>query len=49
MIARNFKTAKGTELPLLNLRGKQYLEVRFRLVWFREDHPNWSVSIKAEC
>ena len=44
MIARNYKTSKGTELPLLNLRGKQYLEVKFRLVWFREEHPDWSIE-----
>lgn len=44
MIMRNYKTAKGTELPLLNLQGKQYLEVKFRLVWFREDHPDWSIE-----
>jgi hypothetical protein len=44
MIARNYKTVKGTELPLLNLRGKQYLEVKYRLVWFREDHPDWSIE-----
>lgn len=34
-----FKTAKGTELPLLNLKGKEYLQVAHRLVWFREVHP----------
>lgn len=34
-----FKTAKGTELPLLNLKGKEYLQVAHRLVWFREAHP----------
>jgi len=34
-----FKTAKGTELPLLNLKGKEYLQVAHRLVWFRELHP----------
>jgi hypothetical protein len=44
MIARSYKTAKGTELPLLNLRGKEYLEVKYRLVWFREDHPDWSIE-----
>ncbi len=44
MIQRNYKTAKGTELPLLNLRGKEYLEVKYRLVWFREDHPDWSIE-----
>lgn len=44
MVARNYKTAKGTELPLLNLRGKEYLEVKYRLVWFREDHPDWSIE-----
>lgn len=44
MIMRNYRTTKGTELPLLNLRGKEYLEVKFRLVWFREDHPDWSIE-----
>jgi hypothetical protein len=38
------KTPKGTELPLLSLRGKDYLEVKYRLVWFREDHPDWSIE-----
>lgn len=37
---KNFKTAKGTELPLLSLKGKEYLQVAHRLVWFREDHPS---------
>lgn len=32
-------TQKGTELPLLNLKGKPYLQVAHRLVWFREEHP----------
>ncbi|MBX2986849.1 MAG: hypothetical protein KF802_03035 [Bdellovibrionaceae bacterium] len=41
---RSYRTAKGTELPLLNLRGKEYLEVKYRLVWFREDHPDWSIE-----
>lgn len=44
MAARSFKTEKGTELPLLNLKGKQYLEVKYRLVWFREEHPDWSIE-----
>lgn len=44
MIARSYKTTKGTELPLLNLKGKEYLEVKYRLVWFREDHPDWSIE-----
>lgn len=39
-----FKTAKGTELPFLDLRGKQYLQVMHRLVWFREEKPNWSIQ-----
>lgn len=37
---KSFKTAKGLELPLMNLRGKEYLQVMHRLQWFREDHPN---------
>lgn len=43
-MAKTFKTSKGTELPLLNLRGRDYLEVKYRLVWFREEHPDWSVE-----
>ncbi len=37
-------TAAGTELPILDLRGKDYLEVKYRIVWFREDHPNWTIE-----
>ncbi len=36
---KTFRTSKGTELPLLNLKGKEYLQVAHRLVWFREEHP----------
>ncbi len=36
---KSFKTPKGTELPLLSLKNKEYLQVAHRLVWFREDHP----------
>jgi hypothetical protein len=43
-MAKIHKTSKGTELPLLNLRGKDYLEVKYRLVWFREEHPHWSIE-----
>lgn len=38
------KTKSGTELPMLNLRGKDYLEVKYRLVWFREEKPDWSIE-----
>lgn len=38
-VRKSFKTEKGTELPLLNLKNKEYLQVAHRLVWFREMHP----------
>lgn len=41
---KSFKTAKGTELPLLDMRGKDYLEVKYRLVWFREERPTWGIE-----
>lgn len=40
----NFKTSKGTVLPLLNLKGKDYLQVAYRILWAREDHPDWSIT-----
>ena len=41
---KSFKTAKGTDLPISNLKGKDYLLVAHRIVWFREDHPDWSIE-----
>lgn len=41
---KTFKTKAGTELQLLNLRGKDYLEVKYRLVWFREERPDFSIE-----
>jgi len=41
---KTYKTAKGSELPLLNLRGKDYLEVKYRIVWFRQEHPDWTIE-----
>ena len=32
---------------MMQLKGKDYLQVAWRLVWFREDHPDWGLN--AEC
>lgn len=39
-----FKTKAGTELPFLDLRGKKYIQVAHRLVWFREEYPNANIE-----
>lgn len=39
-----YKTPKGTVLPILLLKGKEYLEVKYRLVWFREEHPDYGIE-----
>lgn len=43
---RTFRTPKGTDLPLFGSHGERggYLEVRHRLVWFREEHPDWAIE-----
>lgn len=28
----------------MQLKGKDYLQVAWRLVWFREEHPDWSIE-----
>lgn len=38
-----FVTPKGTELPLIDLKGKKYLQVQWRIVWFREEKPLWTI------
>lgn len=37
-------TAKGTELPLMDLKGKPYLQVAHRIVWFRETYPTGTIN-----
>lgn len=32
---------------MMKMKGKDYLQVMWRLVWFREDHPDWGIN--AEC
>lgn len=41
---RTFKTPKGTELPLMDIKGKPYLSIQHRIVWFREEHPDWTID-----
>jgi hypothetical protein len=44
---KSFTTPKGTELPLMNLKGKPYLQVAHRIVWFREEEPNSTIETIA--
>lgn len=35
---------------LMDLKGKKYLQVMWRLVWFREEKPNWNIETEIiEC
>lgn len=29
---------------LIDIKGKKYLQVAHRLVWFREEHPDWCIE-----
>lgn len=33
---------------LTQIKGKDYLEVKWRLVWFRKEHPDWSIQTHVE-
>jgi hypothetical protein len=39
-------TSKGTKLPISNIKGKAYLEVKWRIVWMRDEHPDWTIETK---
>lgn len=41
---KTVKTPKGTELPLIGLKGKDYLQVAHRLVWFNETAERFRVE-----
>lgn len=36
---KSYTTTSGLELPLLNLKGKEYLQVMHRIQWFRTENP----------
>jgi hypothetical protein len=41
---KTVRTAKGTELPLLNLKGKDYLQVAHRIQWFTEEEKKFAIE-----
>lgn len=41
---KEFRTKAGTILPIMDLKGKPYLQVAHRIVWFREEHPDASID-----
>ena len=43
-MSKTHKTTKGNELPLMNLKGKDYMMVAYRLVWLVDDVPNYTVK-----
>lgn len=38
-MSSTFKTPKGTVLHIMDIKGKPYLTVQERIIWFREEHP----------
>jgi len=34
--------------PLLDIKGKQYLEVKYRVAWFNEDKSDWTIETEIE-
>jgi hypothetical protein len=43
-MGKTFNTPGGTVLPISDIKGKDYLEVKYRLVWFREVHPLFTIE-----
>lgn len=41
-------TAKGTEFPIMDIKGKPYLQVAYRIAWFREEHPDWGIRTSVK-
>lgn len=41
---KTFKTPKGTEIALQNLKGKDYMLAAHRLLWFVEENPMYHIT-----
>lgn len=46
-MSKTILTKKGSELPLMNLKGKDYLMVAYRLQWLSDDCPNYVIDTQA--
>ena len=44
---KTFTTKGGQALPLMDLKGRDYVQAQWRVVWFREEHPHWSIQTKV--
>lgn len=42
------KTKAGTELPIMDIKGKPYLQVAYRILWMREDRPGWGIHTEPK-
>ena len=43
-IANKTNTNFDPTKHLTKIQGRDYLEVKWRLVWFRQDHPDWTIE-----
>ena len=41
---KTVKTKKGTDLPLMRLKGKDYLQVAHRIQWFTEEEQRYTIQ-----
>jgi len=44
---KSVKTKKGTELPLIDLKGKKYLMVAYRIQWANEDAARLQIETEV--
>lgn len=45
---KTWKTQKGVELQIMDIKGKDYMQVQWRLVWFRSERPDWSIETEYQ-
>lgn len=43
-MSKIFTTKKGTDIPLMNLKGKDYMMVAYRIQWFTEEVPSFKIT-----
>lgn len=41
---KSHKTSKGTEIPIMNIKGKPYVQVANRIVWLADDVESYGIA-----
>ena len=47
-VKRYHTTQKGTKLAIVDVKGQDYMQAHQRIIWFREERPDWGIETSIQ-